>query len=702
MLSVIIPAREETYLKATIDDILAKARGEIEVIAVLDGYWSEPAIPDDERVILIHHGKSVGQRRAINEAARIAKGKFILKTDAHSMFDEGFDVKLAADCEYDWTVIPRMYNLDIEKWEPKRHKVTDYMFIRSPETIKKPFRHYYWDGKCKSEHPEEYRIYKKWKKGRPDIDDVMTGQGACFFMHKDRFWELGGMDEGHGQWGQMGVEVALKAWLSGGALKVNKKTWFSHWFRGGGGPGFPWPASTKKQRYARKYSIDFWTKGKWPLQKKPLDWLVEKFAPVPTWNEKMNVEKEYERIAPRQHEWKHWTQEYAKTQVKSLITDIEPVTIKSVRLKPDSKWMAKAKEFNVDKLYHNCLGCANPIKVYGLMWLFEVLPPLVKRVLAGEEFDDKKIKKLPYYEYLVSRLNPVVNPPKGPTPKGIYHCLRKVRDLISLCYNIRDEGLKAPLDMYIIGKMKDGRDTVRLTRGTRRLIILHELGVRKVSVRIWRNEWLARHFIPTASWPENDGSIHACAVRQFIKHGRRSSDKYWLHHYTPWYDNHLKHLKGKNINILELGVKRGMSLFIWNDAFPKANIYGLDNRPQKLDSEIKGRSRIKTIKGDQNDKKLLDKLAKDVGGFDIVIDDASHLPGLQRESFDILWPHLKMNGVYVIEDLEVNYHKEYSDTLIYKETSIIPYLKTYIDEIWTNNKTVSVAFYPDIVFLTKA
>ena len=109
--SVLIPARNEFLLKATIDSVLSAARGDIEVIAVLDGYWPEPNIIDDPRVTLIHHTEPVGQRAAINEAARMAKGKYILKTDAHSMFDEGFDVKLAADCEYDWTVLPRMYNL---------------------------------------------------------------------------------------------------------------------------------------------------------------------------------------------------------------------------------------------------------------------------------------------------------------------------------------------------------------------------------------------------------------------------------------------------------------------------------------------------------------------------------------------------------------------------------------------------------------
>lgn len=283
MVSVVIPSRNEKYLQKTIDSILSASRGEIEIIAVLDGAWAEPPIKDDKRVILIHHTESIGQRQSINEAAKIAKGKYILKTDAHSMFDEGFDIKLTEDCEYDWTVIPRMYNLDVDMWEPKWHKKTDFMWIRSMKDKKKPFRHNYWDAPAAREFRKEYKAYKNSEYVKGDICDVMTGQGACFFMHLDRYWQLGGCDEQHGSWGQHGVEVALKAWLSGGSLKVNKKTWFSHYFRGH--IGFPYEISGSSQNKARDYSQNLWLNNKWALQTRPLKWLIDKFAPVPTWED---------------------------------------------------------------------------------------------------------------------------------------------------------------------------------------------------------------------------------------------------------------------------------------------------------------------------------------------------------------------------------------------------------------------------------
>lgn len=273
MVSVLIAARNEKYLEQTIRDVLKNAEGEIEIIVILDGYIPSPQIiTNNDRVHFIHHKESIGQRKSINEAARLAKGKYIMKLDAHCAVDKGFDVKLAANCEYDWTVVPRMYNLDIETWKPKLHKRTDYMYIGCGE------------GRLLR---AEY-----FNKGQPDntkmIDDTMCCMGPGWFMHKDRFWELGGCDENHGSWGQQGVEVSLKAWLSGGSLKVNKNTWFAHWFRGN--IGFPYPISGRDIESARTYSRDLWIHDKWPLAKRKFDWLIKKFNP-PGWN---NMEKRME------------------------------------------------------------------------------------------------------------------------------------------------------------------------------------------------------------------------------------------------------------------------------------------------------------------------------------------------------------------------------------------------------------------------
>jgi len=100
-LSILIPARNEMFLKKTIDNILENIEADTEVIAVLDGYWPEEPIPDHERVVIIHYSKSIGQRAATNVAARMSGAKYVMKVDAHCAFDKGFDAKLIKDCDYD-------------------------------------------------------------------------------------------------------------------------------------------------------------------------------------------------------------------------------------------------------------------------------------------------------------------------------------------------------------------------------------------------------------------------------------------------------------------------------------------------------------------------------------------------------------------------------------------------------------------------
>ena len=135
MLSIIIPSRSPQYLQQTIDDLLTKAEGPVEIIVVMDGLWAP--LKDDPRVIILHHGgvhASKGMRASINAGVAISTGTYIMKIDEHCTVDQGYDVKLKADCEENWVVIPRRYRLNVETWtliDDGRPPI-DYMFIAYP------------------------------------------------------------------------------------------------------------------------------------------------------------------------------------------------------------------------------------------------------------------------------------------------------------------------------------------------------------------------------------------------------------------------------------------------------------------------------------------------------------------------------------------------------------------------------------------
>lgn len=300
-LSVLIPARNEMFLNQTIESVLGAIQGDTEIIVVLDGQWPVEPVPDHERVTLVHYPESIGQRAATNAAAKLSKAKYVMKLDAHCSVGPGFDIIMMEDMQPDWTMVPRMYNLHAFDWvcdcgdrryqgptkpcEQCGGEMQREMLWRAkpnPDTTAMRF-----DRDLKFQY---WRAYKKRQEG--DLVDTMSILGACWMLERERYFALDICDERHGGWGQQGTEVACKTWLSGGRLVVNKRTWFAHMFRTQGGDfGFPYPLSGSDVRQARDYSKDIWRADapgempKWDKAVYPLSWLIEKFTPVPDWEE---------------------------------------------------------------------------------------------------------------------------------------------------------------------------------------------------------------------------------------------------------------------------------------------------------------------------------------------------------------------------------------------------------------------------------
>jgi hypothetical protein len=128
---------------------------------------------------------------------------------------------------------------------------------------------------------------------RTGLQETMSLQGSFFMCTREKYWELNLCDESWGSWGQQGTEVALKTWLSGGRVLCNMDTWYAHLFRTQKGFSFPYPHSGASQQRAREISQDIFLNNKWPLQKYPLSWLLEKF-----WEPLQDVRDMEERWEP--------------------------------------------------------------------------------------------------------------------------------------------------------------------------------------------------------------------------------------------------------------------------------------------------------------------------------------------------------------------------------------------------------------------
>jgi glycosyltransferase involved in cell wall biosynthesis len=305
-LSILIPARNEIFLARTIQDILENIEADTEVIAVLDGVWTNPPIADNERVNIVYLPEAIGQRAATNLACKLSKAKYVMKVDAHCSFDKGFDRKMIEMMQDDITMVPIMRNLWAFDWKCYHCGWKKY---QGPTPDKcgqcgktdKIRRKMLWIGKerpqsnsyCFDSEPH-FQYFNEYTK-RPEykemletgLTETMSLQGSCFMATREKYWELDLCGEEFGSWGNQGLEVAAKTWLSGGMVLVNHKTWYAHMFRTQGGDfGFPYPQSGNEVARNKKKVKDMFWNNKYEKAIHPLSWLIEKFWPIKGWDEK--------------------------------------------------------------------------------------------------------------------------------------------------------------------------------------------------------------------------------------------------------------------------------------------------------------------------------------------------------------------------------------------------------------------------------
>jgi len=215
-LSVIIPSYKDPLLEKTINSLLENSElgDELEIIAVLDGYWPSSGIVDDPRVSYLHLGANVGMREAINSGVRISKGEYLMRVDEHQIFAKGYDRVILETIQDNWIVTPRRYFLDTVKWEVMDIPPVDYMKLKI--------------GRAGS--GRKFSGVDAPGDDSQVIQESQAMQGSCWFM-KRSWWdsiieEL--QTDGYGPLYQDSHEMVFKTWKAGGKLMVNKNTWHAH------------------------------------------------------------------------------------------------------------------------------------------------------------------------------------------------------------------------------------------------------------------------------------------------------------------------------------------------------------------------------------------------------------------------------------------------------------------------------------------
>jgi hypothetical protein len=270
--SIIIPARAEKYenLLRTLDSIYKNATGDFEVLI---GYNGPPFYPPTrDNIKTIEFPRDVGIKNNINALCAMAEGKYIYKTDAHCSFGKGFDEILQADMQENWIVMPRFYVLDQKTWEWQDDRHYDYFYLCCPFTDPRGFRF-----KAGGHWPE-----RTAERADLSIDETPQIHGSGWFMTKNNYFELGGFPcidpEGHAQ---EPIWLALKNWLNGGRVMVNKKTWYAHVHQDNSVKGYHF--TREQERHSYDIAANYWMGNKWGERKHDMEWFIEKFMPMPTW-----------------------------------------------------------------------------------------------------------------------------------------------------------------------------------------------------------------------------------------------------------------------------------------------------------------------------------------------------------------------------------------------------------------------------------
>jgi hypothetical protein len=155
-------------------------------------------------------------------------------------------------------------------------------------------------------------------------------------------------------------------------------------------------------------------------------------------------------------------------------------------------------------------------------------------------------------------------------------------------------------------------------------------------------------------------------------------------------------LTSRPMRILEIGVLNGAGLRLWKRYFshPDTVVVGIDIQPAcaRFDSPNEG---ICVRIGSQADPKFLQKIIKEFGPFDLIIDDGSHRSSHMIASFNCLFADgLKESGIYFVEDLHANYWPAWRDT----KRSFLDVCKELVEHMHAHYQRAS----PEMFMVAKA
>lgn len=263
-LSVIIPSYRDPLLNKTIESVLKAAKEDIEIIVFLDHWDPESNFEEYNNVFYIVCEENKGMRHAINSCVKHSDSKYIMKLDSHCDIDKGFDAKLKKYHKPRQISIPSRYQLNVDTWG-KFNGPIDHVGLKFPSNFKREIG---------------FRTRKTKRISHEYVDEIIIFQGSCWFMEKDFFYEIGGLDvDMFGTWGMEAQELSMKTWLChSGSVVRNKTTWYAHYKKN------IQKSSMRKNMLKNMQKVfSMCMLNEWPGQKETFKWLIDKWPLHKSW-----------------------------------------------------------------------------------------------------------------------------------------------------------------------------------------------------------------------------------------------------------------------------------------------------------------------------------------------------------------------------------------------------------------------------------
>ena len=191
---------------------------------------------------------------------------------------------------------------------------------------------------------------------------------------------------------------------------------------------------------------------------------------------------------------------------------------------------------------------------------------------------------------------------------------------------------------------------------------------------------------------------------EFLDNQLRQTHKWYQ--YFPVYERHFERFRNRHLTLFEIGVGAGGSVQQWRRYFgPFAIIVGMDINP--LCGQVE-EDQVHIRIGSQDDSGFIASVLAEFGDPDIVIDDGSHQQQHVNATFDLLYPRVAKNGIYLVEDLHAAYWDDHGGGLR-RKGSFIERAKGCVDEIYAEytrgaltrsrlgDRTTAIHFYDSIV-----